>query len=51
LVRGCKPRRINRGAVKQFWGSEQDVTAWAAEQPADWRRISVGGAAWRLMEP
>lgn len=41
----------HRGEVKQFWGSRDDVVAWAVAQPAERRKISVDGHGWRLLEP
>jgi len=41
---------FHRGEVKQFWATQEEVTAWAGAQPAERRRISVAGAAWRPLE-
>jgi len=38
---------FHRGQAKQFWGRHDDVIAWANAQPAERRRISVGGENWR----
>jgi hypothetical protein len=41
---------FHRGQVEQFWGTRQQVIAWAAERPAGRRRISVDSGPWRPIE-